>query len=79
VKDIVKDLMMQNINNTQQINKQNNMTADIVCTVAGWILLLASWLWRNTTDKDKELTIKLMLSALSAGVFLANIIHFFLA
>jgi len=55
------------------------MTADTVCTIIGWAALMGSWLGRNTTDKDKELTIKLMLSALSAGVFLANIIHFFLA
>jgi hypothetical protein len=51
------------------------ITANMICLILGWVVLLSSWLWRNKTDTDKEITIKLILSALSSGIFLANIIH----
>jgi hypothetical protein len=51
------------------------ITANVICLILGWVALLSSWLWRNKTDTDKEITIKLILSALSSGIFLANIIH----
>ena len=48
-----------------------------ICTALGWIFLITSWLWRNKTDEDKEITIKLMFSTASASFFIANLIYWF--
>ncbi len=48
-----------------------------ICTTLGWVFLLASWLWRNRNDEDKEITIKLMFSVASSSFFLANLVYWF--
>jgi len=53
------------------------ITGSQICSILGWIFLLTSWVWRNKTDEDKEITIKLMFSIAASSFFIANLIHWF--
>lgn len=48
-----------------------------VCLVIGWFFLVVSWLVRFK-NKDTEITVRLALSAFSAGIFIANSIWWIL-
>ena len=52
------------------------MSASNVVMLLGWLILIVSWLWPST--KWGGTTIKIALSALSTGLFLANTIHVFM-
>jgi len=51
------------------------MSASNVIMLLGWIFLIVSWVWPST--KWGGITIKIAFSALSTGLFLANVIHAF--
>jgi hypothetical protein len=51
------------------------MNASNVVMLLGWLILMVSFLWPN--NKWGGTTIKIALSTLSTGLFLANAIHVF--
>jgi hypothetical protein len=51
------------------------MSAYNIVLLVGWGFLLVSWLW--PVNKWGGRTLKIALSALASGVFLANVIYVF--
>jgi hypothetical protein len=49
------------------------MKAINIVMLAGWFFLILSWIWPS--NKWGSHTIKIALSALSTGLFIANAIH----
>lgn len=53
------------------------ITAHGFCSFIAWSLFVFSLLYRSK-DEEKEILIKILLLSISIGIFLANLIHFFL-
>jgi len=53
------------------------MSASNVIMLLGWLILMVSFLWPN--NKWGGITIKIALSALSTGLFLAGAIYAFMS